>query len=186
MIHRIAIAASSLFLAVALLVNFRPPEAAGVAAITTASNNRVASAGGSTSTGTGASGSSGTSGTGSTGSGSTGSTGLGSTGTSGAPSPAPNSGRSTASGTFTGQDISMPYGDVQVQITVKNGRITAVTPLVMPQGGHSGRIASYAAPILQSEALQAQSANINIVSGATYTSEAYAMSLQSALDVAKI
>lgn len=178
MIHRIAIAASSLFLAVALLVNFRPPEAAGVAAITTASNNRIASAGGSTTTGAGASGSSGTSGAGSTGS--------GSTGTSGAPSPATNSGGSTASGTFTGQDISMPYGDVQVQITVKNGKITAVTPLVMPQGGHSGRIASYAAPILQSEALQAQSANINIVSGATYTSEAYAMSLQSALDAAKI
>ena len=174
MIHRIAIAASSLFLAVALLVNFHPPEAAGVVAVTAASNNRIASAGGSTTSGAGSSGSG------------TGTSGAGSSGPSATPTPTANSGSSTASGTFTGQDISMPYGDVQVQVTVKNGKITAVTPLVMPLDGHSGRIAQYAAPILQSEALQAQSANINIVSGATYTSEAYAMSLQSALDAAKI
>jgi hypothetical protein len=51
-------------------------------------------------------------------------------------------------------------------------------------GGRSGQISSYAAPILASEALQAQSASIDIVTGATYTSQAYANSLQSALDQA--
>jgi uncharacterized protein with FMN-binding domain len=52
----------------------------------------------------------------------------------------------------------------------------------MPGGGHSGQVSSYAAPQLRSEALQAQSAQINTVSGATYTSEGYIQSLQSALD----
>ena len=79
-----------------------------------------------------------------------------------------------------------PYGDVQVQITVKNGKITDVQALAMPTGGHSGRISNYVAPILRSQALSAQSANINGVSGASYTSQAYAESLQGALDAAGI
>jgi uncharacterized protein with FMN-binding domain len=179
---RAALAAPALFLAVVLLVNFKGP-AATVVAVANDTGNRVASAGGSSS-GVGGSTAAGA-GTG-TGSG----TGSGTSGTSGSGAGAGSSGSGTNSGssnsgTFQGQDIYMPYGDVQVEVTIKGGKITDVRPLMMPVGGHSGRIAAYVAPILRSEALAAQSANINIISGATYTSEAYAMSLQSALDAAK-
>lgn len=92
---------------------------------------------------------------------------------------------SKASGTFTGQTVSTPFGDVQVQVTLAKGRITDVQPLVLPSDRmRSQMIAQYSAPILRNEALQAQSAQIDLVSGATYTSEAYAQSLQSALDQA--
>lgn len=87
-------------------------------------------------------------------------------------------------GTVVGPEIEMRFGPVQVQVTIAGGRITDVTPLALPTGGRSGRISSYAAPTLRSEALNAQSAAIDIVSGATYTSAAYSQSLQSALDQA--
>ena len=85
-------------------------------------------------------------------------------------------------GTVMGPEIDMRFGPVQVQVTIVGGRITDVTPLALPTGGRSGRISSYAAPTLRSEALSAQSASIDLVSGATYTSAAYSQSLQSALD----
>jgi uncharacterized protein with FMN-binding domain len=88
--------------------------------------------------------------------------------------------------TLTGAVISTRYGDVEVQVTIANGKITAVTAIELPSGGRSGQISAAAEPILASEALTAQSANIDIVSGATYTSEAYAQSLQAALDQAGI
>jgi uncharacterized protein with FMN-binding domain len=88
--------------------------------------------------------------------------------------------------TVTGSVISTRYGDVEVQITVANGKITAVDAIALPSGGRSGQISSSVGPILANEALTAQSANIDIVSGATYTSEAYAQSLQAALDQAAI
>jgi uncharacterized protein with FMN-binding domain len=88
--------------------------------------------------------------------------------------------------TLTGSVISTRYGDVEVQITVANGKITAVDAIALPSGGRSGQISSSVGPILADEALTAQSANIDIVSGATYTSEAYAQSLQAALDQAAI
>jgi uncharacterized protein with FMN-binding domain len=97
--------------------------------------------------------------------------------------PAP-SGAPVAAGTITGQDIQTQFGDVQVQITIANGRITQVEALQLPSHGRSGSISQAVAPMLHDEALQAQSAKIDIVSGATYTSEAYAQSLQSALDQA--
>lgn len=78
------------------------------------------------------------------------------------------------------------YGSTQVQVTITNGRIISVTALQLPTGGRSGQISQYVEPVLSSEALSAQSANIDIVSGATYTSEAYAQSLQSALDQAVV
>jgi uncharacterized protein with FMN-binding domain len=90
------------------------------------------------------------------------------------------------SSTVTGSVVSTRYGDVEVSITVANGKVASVQAVELPSGGRSGRISDYAAPILSSEALQAQSAKIDIVSGATYTSEAYAQSLQSALDQAGI
>ena len=88
--------------------------------------------------------------------------------------------------TVTGSIVSTRYGDVAVEITVANGRVTAVQAVELPTGGRSGAISAYAGPILASETLTAQSAKIDVVSGATYTSEAYAQSLQSALDKAGI
>jgi uncharacterized protein with FMN-binding domain len=90
-----------------------------------------------------------------------------------------------ADGTVAGQVVSTRYGDVQVQVTISGGAITDVTALELPSGdGHSSRISEAVGPMLRSEALQAQSATIDLVSGATYTSTAYRESLQSALDAA--
>jgi uncharacterized protein with FMN-binding domain len=74
---------------------------------------------------------------------------------------------------------------VQVQITVSGGALTDVTALQLTDhDGKSVQISNRAAPVLRSEVLQAGSANVNTVSGATYTSDAYLTSLQSALDQA--
>jgi uncharacterized protein with FMN-binding domain len=68
-------------------------------------------------------------------------------------------------------------------VTVQNGHITAVTALQMPyEHSRSEYISQQAEPLLRREALQSQSAQIDLLSGATYTSESYAQSLQSALD----
>ena len=91
-----------------------------------------------------------------------------------------------AATTITGTTVSTRYGDVAVEVTVASGKITAVQAVSLPSGGRSGQISAYAGPVLASEALTAQSASIDIVSGATYTSQAYAQSLQAALDQAAI
>lgn len=91
----------------------------------------------------------------------------------------------SSDGTFTGTSESTRYGNVQVQITVSNGAITDVTALhLTDKDGRSISISNRAAPILRSEILAAQSANVQSVSGATYTSDAYLSSLQSAIDQA--
>jgi uncharacterized protein with FMN-binding domain len=92
-------------------------------------------------------------------------------------------------GSYTGQligdAVQTPFGTVQVQVTMQNGTITDVQALQLPNGeGHSSEISAYAGPQLRSEALQVQSAQIDTVSGATYTSYGYQKSLQSALDQA--
>ncbi|MCC9706696.1 FMN-binding protein [Streptomyces sp. MNU76] len=75
------------------------------------------------------------------------------------------------------------YGPVQVRVTLKNGKLTDVTAVAYPRNNpRDQQINSYAIPRLTSEALTAQSADIDTVSGATYTSEGYRQSLQSALD----
>jgi len=83
-----------------------------------------------------------------------------------------------------GHAYDVGYGVVQVKVTLKGSHITDVATLSLPQGGHSGDISAYAAPQLRREALNAQSAHIDTVSGASYTSSGYAQSLQSALDQA--
>ena len=89
--------------------------------------------------------------------------------------------------TYAGQTVSTRYGDVQVQITVQNGKITDVTALHLTDAEmRSKMISANAAPILRSEVLQAQSANVQTVSGATITSDAYLQSLQAALDAAHL
>ncbi|HEX2850700.1 MAG TPA: FMN-binding protein [Acidimicrobiales bacterium] len=90
------------------------------------------------------------------------------------------------SGTFTGSVERNRFGDVQVQVVIKSGRITDVVPLQLPSDrARSAFISEQAAPMLRQEALDAQSAQIDIVSGATYTSEGYAASLQAALDASR-
>ena len=75
---------------------------------------------------------------------------------------------------LTGVDAPNQFGDVQVQVTTTGGRVTRVAALRLPSSdGRSQQISSYAGPQLAQQALAAQSANIDGVSGATYTSESY-------------
>jgi uncharacterized protein with FMN-binding domain len=98
----------------------------------------------------------------------------------GSPSPA-----TAPSGTFTGQDVPNRFGDVQVQVIISNGRITDVSALQLPYDrARSAYISQVAGPMLRDEALQAQSARIDVISGATYTSDSYAQSLETALQQA--
>jgi uncharacterized protein with FMN-binding domain len=92
-------------------------------------------------------------------------------------------------GSFTGQKtgsaVQIPFGTVQVQVTFQGGKITDVQAVQMPSDQrHSAEISSAVAPMLHDEVLQAQSAQVNTISGATYTSMGYLQSLQSALDQA--
>lgn len=90
--------------------------------------------------------------------------------------------RHKVSGTFDGTDVLTKFGDVQVSLTLKHGRIVNVQWLKLPFDRQRSRMISQtAAPILRSEVLSAQSARINLVTGATYTSDAWANSVQSAL-----
>lgn len=90
---------------------------------------------------------------------------------------------STGTKTATGTVAQNQYGNVQVRVTVAGGKITQVTPVQLPQSDpKSAQISQYAAPQLQSEVLAAQSAKIDGVSGASYTSQSYDTSVQSALD----
>lgn len=84
--------------------------------------------------------------------------------------------------TVLGKPEDVHYGTVQVRVTLSAGRITDVQAVQLPSGGRSSEIAAYAAPRLRTEVLTAQSARIDMISGATYTSEGYARSVQSALD----
>jgi uncharacterized protein with FMN-binding domain len=89
-------------------------------------------------------------------------------------------------GTVTGSLVETRYGAVQVQVTISGGAITDVAALQLPSGDpHSYDISTRAEPVLRSAALAAQSAEIQVLSGATYTSLAYAQSLQAALDAAR-
>lgn len=85
--------------------------------------------------------------------------------------------------TVTGDVEQTPYGPVQVAVTVAGTTITDVKELQAPNDrGRSIAINSYAAPILRSEVLKSQSGHVDTVSGATYTSEGYLQSVQSAID----
>ena len=108
------------------------------------------------------------------------------------PAPAPSSGSAPSSRaqvpaspvSVLGQPEDANYGTVQVKLTLQGGRIIDCQAVQMPSGGRSSDIAAYAAPQLRTEVLQAQSAQIDTVSGASYDSQAYAQSVQSALDAA--
>ena len=104
----------------------------------------------------------------------------------GGPAPQPTTSTASRVKVVDGPVVSTRFGPVQVEVKVSGGKIVSVTALELPTGGHSGRISSWVGPILASEALSAQSASIDTVSGATYTSTAYERSLQAALDQAGI
>lgn len=92
--------------------------------------------------------------------------------------------KSTAK-TYTGSAAYTRYGPVQVRVTVKNSRVVSAEAIVYPTSAAlDQQINSYAIPRLNAEATSASSANIDMVSGATYTSQGYLASLQSALDQA--
>ncbi|NEA52664.1 FMN-binding protein [Streptomyces sp. SID13666] len=99
---------------------------------------------------------------------------------------APSASAGSTSGgvrTVDGDTIQTRFGPVQVRITLTGSKITAVTVLQVPdENGRDQEIAEFSVPLLTQEALDAQSAGIDTVSGATYTSEGYIRSLQSALD----
>ena len=85
--------------------------------------------------------------------------------------------------TVNGASVDTQYGPVQVQVSVSAGRVVAATAIDYPQDrGQSRQISAAALPVLASEAVAAQSARIDTVSGATYTSDGYRRSLQAALD----
>jgi uncharacterized protein with FMN-binding domain len=93
----------------------------------------------------------------------------------------------TSPGTVTGDAADTRFGPVQVRITVENGKLTAATAVEYPtENPRDQEINQYAIPTLNQEAVQAGNADIDMVSGATYTSDGYAESLQSALDKAGI
>jgi uncharacterized protein with FMN-binding domain len=116
---------------------------------------------------------------------------VGGTGTSTGTSASSSSGTSSsaasssATTTVTGSVAQTRWGPVQVRLTVSGGRITAVDVVQYPNSnGRDQEINAQALPLLVKETLTAQSAKVDMVSGATYTSEGYLTSLQSALDQA--
>lgn len=87
--------------------------------------------------------------------------------------------------TVNGAVADTAYGPVQVQVQLRGTRIVRAVAIDYPQGsGRDQEINSYAIPVLQTETLKAQSAQVDTVSGATYTSDGYRRSLQAALDAA--
>jgi uncharacterized protein with FMN-binding domain len=118
------------------------------------------------------------------------SSGTSSTGTSSGGSGTSTGGTSSGAAsagttTVTGSAAQTRWGPVQVRLTVSGGKVTAVDVVEYPDGnGRDQEINAQALPILVEETLSAQSAKIDMVSGATYTSEGYLTSLQSALDQA--
>lgn len=117
----------------------------------------------------------------------------GSTGTSGGSSSSSSSssgsgsGASTGTATYTGATAQTRYGPVTVEITVANGKLSDVKATNYPNGSRTDQVINaYAIPQLNAEALQAGSANIAMISGATFTSYGYLQSLQDALDQAHL
>jgi uncharacterized protein with FMN-binding domain len=89
-----------------------------------------------------------------------------------------------ADGTYTGAEISEPWGPFQVQVVISGGAITEIKVVESPTDRHSSSINSRAVPALTQSVLASHGTSVDMVSGATWTSDSYASSLQSALDAA--
>jgi uncharacterized protein with FMN-binding domain len=171
--RRAVLAFGSTVAGLILLLSFRShtatPASAGVSAAGTSSKSSAGAAG----------------------NGSSGGSGGGSMAGSAAPSASPSAAGGATGGTtaggkvVTGEAVNGPYGPSQVAITLSGGKITKVTVLQHTDDGeNSQQIDGNALPKLTAETLTAQSAKIDAVSGASYTSAGYIKSLQSALDKA--
>jgi uncharacterized protein with FMN-binding domain len=103
-----------------------------------------------------------------------------------APSATPSRSAKPQTQTVTGSTVRTRYGDVEIQVVLAGTQITSVVPIRLPDSNDVDQeIDQQAVPILIQETLAAQGANIQAVSGATYTSDGYIRSLQSALDESK-
>ena len=174
--RRIILAIVSTTAVLVFLLTFKTHNVGSLTAPPAAVGTPSASAGGGagTSGGTGAAG-----GASPTPSSSAAGSSAGGAGTGGSSSPAAN--------TVTGAAADTIYGPVQVQITVKNGKLTAADATVYPtETPRDAQINAFAIPQLEQETVAAGNAKIDAVSGATYTSDGYIASLQSALDKAGI
>lgn len=101
----------------------------------------------------------------------------GSSGSSGNPSPG-----TLTDGKYQGDAVDSFYGTVQVQAVISGGKLTDIQLLQYPNsGGHTTEVSNSSLPVLKTEAIAAQSATIDVVSGATQTSQGFMKSLQSAL-----
>jgi uncharacterized protein with FMN-binding domain len=101
------------------------------------------------------------------------------------PSSSTRSSSSSTTTTVTGDAAPNQYGNVQLKVTIAGGKITKIEPVQLPSSDpKSSEISTYAEPLLRQSALTKQSANVDAVSGATYTSDSYKTALQSALDKA--
>ena len=109
-------------------------------------------------------------------------TGTGTTVAAGTNAGTTSSGTSGATGTYTGTTESDRFGTITVTVTLANGKITDVTYKTTVGDNHSAQIEARAIPTLKAAVLAANSADVSTVSGATYTSNKYLSSLQSALD----
>lgn len=95
----------------------------------------------------------------------------------------PSTSSSVKDGTFTGAAETTRFGTTQVKVTIAGGKITEVTVVQLNQDDpRSTQISEDAAPLLRTEVLAKQTAAVDVISGATYTTDAYEASLQSALD----
>lgn len=90
----------------------------------------------------------------------------------------------SSSATYSGSVFSTPFGPIQLEATITDGVITDINWLALPHDRHSASINNRAAPALVEEALAAQSATVDSISGASWTSEGFRYSLQSILDEA--
>lgn len=105
--------------------------------------------------------------------------------TAAAPKAAPAAASTGTDGTFNGQTVTTRYGTIQVNAVISGGKITDVVAVKLTdQGRQSVSISTQAAPMVRSEVLAAQSAKVSNIGGATYTTQGYLQSLQSALDAA--
>lgn len=175
-----------------LVIGWQAGESA-LATSTVASTTPVAAGSGTGAASGSGSGSSGSSGSSSSGtSSSTGSSAASGTGSSAGSGSGSSSSSSTSTstgsssdGTWTGDTVRTAWGPMQVQVTISGGQITDVTALqITGPERRSVQISNAAVPMLRQEVLSAQSANVSMIGGATYTSAGYLRSLQSALDQA--
>ena len=174
--RRIILAIVSTTAALVFLLTFKTHSVSSVTAPPAAVGTPSASTG---------SGSGTSSGTGTSGGASPSSTPSGSGGST--PSGGSGGGSTSSAKTVTGDAADTIYGPVQVQITVKNRKLTAANATVYPTGTpRDAQINAFAIPQLEQETVAAGNANIDAVSGATYTSNGYIASLQSALSKAGI